>query len=87
MDFLRGGKMKLNHMQTIGLIYQLLFTIVVIASFIMSLFDEVFNLVLYLMLAMLMLGLAYNNYFVFKRKYFTWIYLGLAILVFGMVLW
>lgn len=78
--------MKFNAKQEIGLIYQLIFSLVTIFAFILTLFEAEFRILVNVMLGFLMLGLAYNNHYTFKRKYFTVVYLLIAVLCFVLVM-
>ncbi len=79
MGCLRGGKMKFNQKQIIGLIYQLMFSVATIIVLVFSLIEREFQALVNLMLAFLMFGMAYNNFQIYHRRYFTAIYLIIAV--------
>lgn len=72
--------MKYSQKQMIGLIYQLMFSVATVMTFIMVLIEPAFQMLINVMLAFLMFGMAYNNYHTFKRKYFTVAYLAIAVI-------
>lgn len=71
-------KLKLH--QTIGLIYQVIIAIALLFSYLYYYIDGGFEVIAKILLILLFLGLAYNNHVTFKRKYFTLVYLAVAIL-------
>ncbi len=80
MVCLGGGKMKYSQKQMIGLIYQLMFSVATVIAFVLVLIEPEFGMLINVMLAFLMFGMAYNNVHTFKRKYFTVAYLVIAAL-------
>ncbi len=56
----------------------------IVASFIVD-NTELMNLILYGVLALLMLIMAYNNKIFYKRKYMTYIYLVFSVILIGSI--
>lgn len=71
---------KLKLYQTIGLIYQVIIAIALLFSYLYYYIEGGFEVIAKILLILLFLGLAYNNHVTFKRKYFTLIYLVVAVL-------
>lgn len=70
--------MKKNN---IALIIQFTLCVLLVITLIMSLFIKELNLLTKIITILLLVDMAYNNHVIYKRKYFTVIYLIAAILV------
>lgn len=70
--------MKKNN---IALIIQFTLCVLLVIVLIMSLFIKELNLLTKIITILLLVDMAYNNHVIYKRKYFTVIYLIAAILV------
>lgn len=70
--------MKKNN---IALIIQFTLCISLVITLIMSLFIKELNLLTKIITILLLVDMAYNNHTIYKRKYFTVVYLIAAILV------
>jgi len=75
--------MKKNN---IALIIQFTLCVLLVIVLIMSLFIKELNLLTKIITILLLVDMAYNNHVIYKRKYFTVIYLIAAILV-GILVW
>lgn len=70
--------MKKNN---IALIIQFTLCVSLVIALIMSLFIKELNLLTKIITILLLIDMAYNNHVIYKRKYFTVVYLIAAILV------
>lgn len=70
--------MKKNN---IALIIQFTLCVLLVITLIMSLFIKELNLLTKIITILLLVDMAYNNHVIYKRKYFTVVYLIAAILV------
>ena len=70
--------MKKNN---IALIIQFTLCVLLVIVLIMSLFIKELNLLTKIITVLLLVDMAYNNHVIYKRKYFTVVYLIAAILV------
>lgn len=70
--------MKKNN---IALIIQFTLCISLVIALIMSLFISELSLLTKIITILLLIDMAYNNYTIYERKYFTVVYLVVAILV------
>lgn len=70
-------------------LYVQMFLLVCLLGTIIAIFfvdnAEIMNLILYGVLALLMLIMAYNNKHFYKRKYMTYIYLVLSVILIGSI--
>ncbi len=72
----------------ISLYVQMFLLVCLLGTIIASFFvdnAEIMNLILYGVLALLMLIMAYNNKHFYKRKYMTYIYLVLSVILIGSI--
>ena len=69
--------------QKMGLFTQFISFVIFLICFILNIINKLDTAWLFLILVVLLLSMAYNNYSIFKRKYFTVCYLIGAILCLG----
>ena len=92
MVYLRSGEMKNSQetkydlVQRIGILYQAILSIVAVIMIIFFIIDAIFAGVALAMLSLLLLCMAFNNHILFKRKYFTLLYVGCAVLLIIMLI-
>lgn len=70
--------MKKNNL---ALIIQFTLCVTLIISLVMSLFIKELHLLIKIITMLLLVDMAYNNHIIYKRKYFTVIYLLAALLI------
>ncbi len=75
-------KKKLENYQQLGLLVQLITSVCFLVAMIYAWFEPVFLDLVYLMMGLLLLAIAFNNHVFYKRKYFTVIYLIGALIAF-----
>lgn len=79
-------KRKLNIYQNIGFIFQAIITMFVLFSMILSSLVEGMDNLTKVLISLMFFGLAFNNHFTFKRKWFTLLYFIMSIIALGSML-
>jgi len=76
---------KYDVIQQIGILYQVVLSVVSMIVIIFFLIEAALKDLALVILVMLLLCMAFNNHVLFKRKYFTMLYMGCAVLLVLMI--
>ncbi len=77
--------MKIEEYKKWGLLFQLIVSVFFLVTMVYVWFEPAFLDLAFLMMGLLLLGIAFNNHVFYKRKYFTVIYVVGALIAFLMV--
>ena len=76
-----NNKIEMDVIHQITMLLQIALSIFLVSFAIAGLFEKELYMICQIIMGMLMFVIAYNNHTVYKRKYMTYIYLGLGIVI------
>ncbi len=78
---MKNRKIEMDVIHQITMLLQIALSIFLLSFGVASLFSKELYMVCQIIIGVLMFVIAYNNQTVYKRKYMTYIYLGLGIVI------